>query len=59
MIIKAYLHSDDESMRELGEESGLKFEALEEFSGALYEVEFELDVNEETGKYKIIKVSET
>lgn len=61
--IKLYLHGDDESI--WGKicrmnESGANFTdiAKENFSRALYEVEFVLEVDEETGNYIIIEVSE-
>ncbi len=50
---KVYLHSSKECMRDSGEELGLQGEALREFSYALYEVEFDLEVNE-NGTYKIL-----
>lgn len=58
MKIKAYLHSNKESMYLLGEENGLTGEALKNFSYALYELEVELDVDEKTGEYKILSTSE-
>lgn len=56
-IIKAYLHSSKESMRELAQESGLSDEAQDEFRYALYEVEFELEV-EPDGSYNILRVDQ-
>lgn len=53
---KAYLHSSKEQMYDLGVKIGLKGKALDYFRCALYEVKFELEVNEETGEAKIIKV---
>lgn len=54
----AYLHSGKESMLDLGEEIGLEGEALNTFMYALYEVEFELEVDMSTGEHKILKVNE-
>ncbi len=56
-IIKHYLHSDKETNRDIGQEAGLTEEALKEFRYALYEVEFELEVDTETGDYKILTVN--
>lgn len=53
---KAYLHSSTERMYEIGKEIGLKGKALDFFTFALYEVEFELEVKKETGEATIIKV---
>ena len=57
MLITTYLHSDKESMRNTGEEAGLKGRALENFRYALYEVEFTLKVDEESGEAEIIEVN--
>lgn len=54
--ITAYLHSSKEYMWELGEDHGLTDEQLESFKYALYEVEFDLDVDKE-GNVEIIKVN--
>lgn len=59
-----YLHSDKESNMEtlreecedLDIEDLLTEEALGEFSYALYEVCFHLEVDTETGKYKVLGV---
>jgi hypothetical protein len=56
MIIKTYLNSSKEDMYSKGVEHGLEDKALDKFMYALYEVEFDLEVNEETGEAKIIKV---
>ena len=56
MITKMYLHGDKCSNIEDGEELGLSEEALKTFAYALYEVEFEVEVNEETGETYILKV---
>lgn len=55
---KMYLHGDKESAYEVGEKLKLKGEALKTFAYALYEVEFLLEVDTKTGKYKILKVKE-
>lgn len=57
MLITAYLHSSKESMLDRGAEAGLKGRALENFRYALYEVEFTLKVDEETGVAEIIEVN--
>lgn len=57
MLITTYLHSDKESMLETGRRHGLKPEALQGFKYALYEVEFTLKVDEETGDAEIIEVN--
>lgn len=54
-IITTYLHSSKETMREEAAEAGLSEEAQDEFRYALYEVEFELEVNEH-GEYEILRV---
>lgn len=56
--IKAYLHSDKESMGDLGEELGLVGEALNKFCYALYEVTLELEVDLATGEYAILSTVE-
>ena len=56
MIAKLYLHSDKESNFDKAEELGLPEKATSEFKYALYEVEFEVDIDEETGKCEILKV---
>lgn len=55
--ITTYLHSDKESNWSLADEMGLKGEAAENFSYALYEVKFILEVYED-GTYKILEVKE-
>lgn len=55
--IKLYLHGDDESAYEKGKELGFEGEALDRFSGWGYEVEFNADVNMETGEVKLITVN--
>ena len=52
-----YLHGDKEENREIGKNLGIKGAALENFCHALYEVEFEVDVNEKTGDATILKVN--
>ena len=54
---KMYLHSDKDSNYETGGELKLKGEALRNFAYALYEVEFELEVDTKTGEYKILNTS--
>lgn len=56
MKTKMYLHGNKESNYDKGEELGLTGEALSNFCYALYEVEFEVEVDEATGDTKIISV---
>jgi len=53
---KAYLHSTKEDMYYKGTELGLTGKALESFMYALYEVELELEIEENTGKYRIVAI---
>jgi hypothetical protein len=54
---KMYLHSDKGANAYEGEEElGLSGQALENFMYALYEVEFDVDINEETGEVTIERV---
>lgn len=55
---KVYLHSDKDSMRYFGKQIGLSEKAMGEFIYALYEVEFNLEVDSKTGSYKITSVKE-
>jgi len=57
-VVNAYIGSDSDNMFELAQEIGLDKEASEKFMLALYEVKFELLVNED-GSYEIIGISET
>lgn len=56
MKITMYLHSSKDSNYEVGQEAGLKGKALEKFAYCLYEVKFEVEVDEITGKYEILTV---
>lgn len=58
MRIVAYLHGNKERLYELGQESGLKGEALHRFTYALYEVKCVLEVNPETGESVLVEASE-
>ena len=57
---KEYLHSckdsNADSILELGKEHGVEIsdEALYKFKSALYEVEFDLEVDLETGEYTVL-----
>lgn len=51
-----YLHSHKDSNYEIGEELGLSKKALGNFVYALYEVEFDVEIDKETGDCKIIGV---
>ena len=55
---KMYLHGDEENFYDDAKEIGLNPDnaAFREFSNALYEVEFEVEVDTETGETKILKV---
>ena len=55
-MIKMYLNSHKESNRELAGELGLIGEAAENFCYALYEVEFDCELNTETGNVVIKNV---
>jgi len=54
--ITMYLHSSKEDNLSLGEELGLSEEALDMFKHALYEVEFDVELNTETGEVEILAV---
>lgn len=54
---KMYAHSSKDSNWGTGEELGLSEEALEEFCYALYEVEFSVEIDSETGKVMITAVN--
>ena len=54
--ITEYLHGDKGSQWESGREAGLSEKACDNYAYALYEVEFVLEVDTETGESKIIKV---
>jgi len=58
MKAKTYLHSDKETMWLLGEEIGLKGDALTKFCYTLYEVEVELEVDPKTGEAEIVSFKE-
>jgi hypothetical protein len=53
--IDGYVHSDKETMQDLGERAGLTGEALKQFRYALYEVKVPMLVDTETGEYEIVK----
>jgi hypothetical protein len=54
--IKMYLHSDKESNYQKGSDLGLTGDVLRNFTYALYEVTFDVEVNRKTGEVKIISV---
>jgi len=56
MKVKMYLHGDKETNFEQGKELGLTGQALDEFCHALYEVEFDVAVNMQTGETTIVAV---
>lgn len=53
---KMFLHSDKDTNRDMGEKLGLSDEALGRFIYACYEVEVDLEVNEQTGEARIVAV---
>lgn len=55
--VSVYLHRDKETNLETAEGLELNEKAQNEFMYALYEVEFELEVNDD-GSYKILKVTD-
>ena len=58
-VHKLYLHSDKDSNWEDGQRMGLDDEAIaDQFKYALYEVEFEVAVDMDTGEYQIISVTD-
>ena len=56
IVIKMYLHGDKETSYSVAEEAGLSEEACKEFAYALYEVEFDVEIDTKTGKNRIIAV---
>ena len=56
MIIKACLYSSKSSMAETGRDAGLTETQLENFVYALYEVEFDIDVDDD-GNATIVAVN--
>jgi len=58
MRIKTFLHGERGDQRRVGEGAGLTGEeALDSFSRTLYEVAFDLDVDESTGESTIVAVN--
>jgi hypothetical protein len=57
IIVKAYLHGDKDSDYDQAEEIGLSESATDNFVGWGYEIEFDLEVEFETGNTKIIAVN--
>lgn len=53
-----YLHGSKESNHEEGEGIGLTGMALDNFRYALYEVKFEVEINEQNGDVEILKVND-
>lgn len=54
---KLYSHSSKDSNADKGDELGLSDKAMEKFCYALYEVEFDVEINRETGKVMITAVN--
>ncbi len=54
---KMYLHSEKESNLEDASELGLKDKAMDSFKYALYEVEFDVEIDEDTGHVTIVKLN--
>lgn len=57
-MIKMYLHGSKDDNYETGEELELSEQALDVFKYALYEVEFDVEVDTETGETKIKKCND-
>ena len=58
MKAKLYLHSSKDSNYEIGKELGLpEGKVLDNFMYALYEVGFDVEIDETTGDCKILKVN--
>jgi hypothetical protein len=56
IAVKLYVHGDDESEYHRGQQLGIKDgEALDRFSGWSYEIEFDAEVNIDTGEVKLLK----
>jgi hypothetical protein len=53
-----YLHSDKGNMHYIGDEIGLSNTALSKFIYALFEVDFDLEIERATGEYKIVEIRE-
>jgi hypothetical protein len=52
-----YLHSSKEDNQDIGEKLGLTGKALHNFKYALYEVEFDVEVDGENGNVEILAVN--
>jgi hypothetical protein len=52
------VHSSKESMADMAEEIGLSGEAAKKFMYALYELQCEMEVDRETGDYRLLRVSD-
>lgn len=55
--VKLYLHGSKEDDRYHGQKFGLSPEALDNFVGWGYEVEFDAELDIETGDVKLLKVN--
>jgi hypothetical protein len=55
-VIKMYLHGDKDSNYEKAEELGLSEKAIENFAYFGYEVEFDVELDTDTGDTKILTV---
>jgi hypothetical protein len=53
-----YLHGEKETNHHKGREVGLTGDALDSFMYALYEVNFKLSVDPDTGEYDILTVND-
>lgn len=56
VIVKMYLHGDKADSYNDGLAAGLDETALQNFKYALYEVEFDVEVNPENGQHRIVAV---
>lgn len=54
--VKLYAHVDDEGEYEHGEKLGLEGDALSNFANWGYELEFDAEVNMETGDVKLLTI---
>lgn len=56
VVTKMFLHGSKDDNYERGRGLGLEGSALDEFAYALYEVEFGVEVDTETGRSRILSV---
>lgn len=56
MKIKLYAHADDDTYYEKGEKLGFKGKVLRNFANWGYELEFDAEVDMETGEVKLLSI---